>query len=493
MGTFGATRMKIIMDEYDVGIGAQQMIDQITKGVKVEIEIKVGDTVYIKSSSVYYGANTQTNPANLPGIVDRVDGSDVSVRWIHSGYTNSYDVSDLQHTNPADTSAPIKASLSRGDSVTIKGGKNDGKSRKIKRVVGDQVVVVISGRDVFLKPGEFTVAGAETIVKKPVKKRDLSRIAEIAPGTLGANQILGQEHAVEMLQLAADADIPALLIGETGTGKTTLVKHLAEVNNKKWARFNLTGETTVDDFVGKFILKNEETVWQDGILLQAMKDGSWLVVDEVNVALPEILFVLHSLLDDDKYVVVASNDGKVAKPHDDFRFFATMNPVDEYAGTKDLNKAFKSRFGVILNIKYPEPIIEAKIVSGRTGIEAPMAAVMVDVANKIRDLKAKEDIFYTCSTRDIIQWAKLTLISDVQSAFEGAILNKAESDYDKIKDIYKSTALAYEEKRKAGYSTNLDYLVQQEIDFKEAKKQWDEDKKDVTKAVREELISKITG
>lgn len=309
--------------------------------------------------------------------------------------------------------------------------------------------------------------------------------------TMGVNEIRGQESAIEMINIAAQADIPVLLIGETGTGKTTIVKHVAEENGKKWSRFNLTGETTVDDFVGKFVLRDGNTEWQDGILLQAMKRGDWLIVDEINVALPEILFVLHSLLDDDKYVVVASNDGKVVRPHEDFRFFATMNPVDEYAGTKDLNKAFKSRFGVILNVSYPDPIVEVQIVAGKTGIDPAVAASMVDVATKIRELKAKEEVFYTCSTRDLIQWGKLSKVTDMVRAFDSAVLNKAEGDHAHLKEVFAGVMGAYSTAKSEGYSLNLTLLKEQQDWFNKEKEVLIEAQKDIEATVRQRIVDRL--
>jgi cobaltochelatase CobS len=255
-----------------------------------------------------------------------------------------------------------------------------------------------------------------------------------------SNTIFGQDETLKMLKLASKADIATLLIGDTGTGKTTIVKHLAELEGRDWIRFNLTGETTVDDFVGKWTLQNGETVWNDGILLQAMKQGKWLIVDEINVALPEILFVLHSLLDDDKYVVVPNNNGEVVRPEKGFRFFATMNPVDEYAGTKDLNKAFKSRFGIIAYMDYPDIKTETKIVNLKTKVGVRTAKKMVMLAHKFRQAKREDEIFYTCSTRDIMQWAEVyRKIEDLEVSFKYTILNKANGDGEKLRNIYSDT------------------------------------------------------
>lgn len=353
----------------------------------------------------------------------------------------------------------------------------------------DECIIKVNGVDMKQTEEMKKAMGAEEKLKAVSTPSPIDM--SVIELTMSPNQIAGQDKAIEMIEIAAKADIPVLLVGETGTGKTTIVKHVAEKNKKTWTRFNLTGETTVDDFVGKFTLKNGETVWQDGILLQAMKDGHWLIVDEVNVALPEILFVLHSLLDDDKFVVVASNDGKVVRPHKEFRFFGTMNPVDEYAGTKDLNKAFKSRFGVILNIEYPDPITEVTIVAGKSGVETSVAASMVDVAQKIRELKAKEDIFYTCSTRDLIQWAKLSIVTDIRRAFESAILNKAEGDSKHLNDVFTAIMGAYASAKKEGFHLAIDKLKSQEQWFKDEKKILEDAQKDIKSAVKKRLLEKL--
>jgi len=250
------------------------------------------------------------------------------------------------------------------------------------------------------------------------------------------SRIVGQARIKKHLEVAATHNYPALLIGETGTGKTSIIQDLAERNGKQWVRFNLTGDTTVDEFVGKYTLRAGETVWEDGILLQAMKNGHWLIVDEINVALPEILFALHSLLDDDKFVVVANHNGEVVRPHEDFRFFGTMNPVEEYAGTKELNKAFQSRFAMILHMEYPPKKEEIEIVRQHSGIDKLTIAKMVDVAAQIRTAKKKNEVFYTCSTRDLIHWAKLSSHIGMEDAFTASVLNKAMTDRDKLVKIY---------------------------------------------------------
>jgi len=264
-------------------------------------------------------------------------------------------------------------------------------------------------------------------------------------------QILGQDRNLKFIDHAIENNLSTLLIGETGSGKTTMVQEKAKEHGKKAIRFNLTGETTVDEFVGKHVLrenprsKKVETLWEDGVLLQAMKKGHWLIVDEINAALPEILMVLHPLLDDDKAVLVANNQCEVVEAHPDFRFFATMNPEEEYTGTKTLNKAFKSRFQVILKVEYPENTIEDQILQFREGIAPSLSFQMVSIANFIRKMKEDGQVYFTFSTRDLIQWARLSKSLDVHDAFEISILNKANGDGVKILETYKKVMTEFRE------------------------------------------------
>jgi MoxR-like ATPase len=242
-------------------------------------------------------------------------------------------------------------------------------------------------------------------------------------------KVLGQKEARSAVEAAIELSQAVLLIGHTGTGKTSLIREMAFDSKRAFTRVNLNGQTSIDEFVGRWLVKDGSTVWQDGVLVTAMKRGEWLVCDEINAALPEILFVLQSLLDDDRCVRLVEKDGEVILPHPDFRFFATMNPSDEYAGTKALNRALRNRHAVKVKVDYPSAKTESDILQKRAGVNAADAIIMVDFANAIRKAKQGGLCYEIVSTRDLLNWAMLTVkMGDRARAFKYAILNGLEDE-----------------------------------------------------------------
>lgn len=231
----------------------------------------------------------------------------------------------------------------------------------------------------------------------------------------------------QSLVRAVEMNFPALLVGDTGTGKTSIIRELAKQHSKELIRINLTGNTGVDEIVGKYLASEKGTYWVNGLLIEAMNRGWWVVFDEINMALPEVLSKLHSLLDDDRKIMLVEKEGEAIVPHDDFRFFATMNPPDEYAGTKEMNKALTSRFPIILNVDYSPNEID--ILTERTGVDEKTATDLVMVAREVRKHKEDSKITYTCSTRDLISCADLMVAGlDKEAAVEVSIINKANGD-----------------------------------------------------------------
>src|ERR1041384_2188688 len=141
------------------------------------------------------------------------------------------------------------------------------------------------------------------------------------------------KKTLEQVAVSISKQMPVLLIGETGTGKTSLVRHLAFETGNAFVRVNHNGGTTIEDIVGRWTIDGTgSTVWIDGILIESMKKGYWFLADEINAASAEINFIYHSLLDDDCRIILAEKGNEVVVPHKNFRFFGAMNPPTEYAG-----------------------------------------------------------------------------------------------------------------------------------------------------------------
>lgn len=287
----------------------------------------------------------------------------------------------------------------------------------------------------------------ETTTEAKVKKFKVGKISldineansEFVP--TNAN-IVGNKEELETIALGIRDNLPVLLIGDTGTGKTSFIRYLAKETNNGFRRLNLNGSTTADELVGHYVVDDKEKGmrWVDGVLLDAMKNGYWLLLDELNAGLPEVLFVLQSVLDDDKFLVVAEHEGEIITPHENFRVFATMNPSLEYAGTRDLNKALLSRFPIVIQTHYPNADHEVEIIKSHVPkIKDADVTVMVRIAEEIRKGKKNNTLSLICSTRELINWAKLTLSVGLKEAAELAVMNKCELDTDQkaVEDIFK--------------------------------------------------------
>jgi hypothetical protein len=157
---------------------------------------------------------------------------------------------------------------------------------------------------------------------------------------------------------------PCLMEGETSTSKTSTVLYLASLLRQPVVRINLNGQTDTGELVGRYVpyalseadkeepeapsTTRSQWRWQDGPVLMALKRGWWVLLDEVNLAEPQILERLNSVLERDPMLVLTEHDHSAYGPggrpvHADFRVFATMNPA-EYAGRSVLSPAYRDRW-----------------------------------------------------------------------------------------------------------------------------------------------------
>lgn len=99
----------------------------------------------------------------------------------------------------------------------------------------------------------------------------------------------------------ASGHFPVLLEGETSAGKTSILTYLAALTGHKLHRINNHEHTDVQEYLGSYVAdENNQLVFRDGVLLQAMQNGDWVILDELNLAPTEVLEALNRLLDDNR-------------------------------------------------------------------------------------------------------------------------------------------------------------------------------------------------
>jgi len=143
--------------------------------------------------------------------------------------------------------------------------------------------------------------------------------------------------------------MPVALEGETAASKTTAVLYLAHLLKQPVIRLNLNGQTDAGELVGRFIPSNLGWQFQEGSLPVAMRRGYWLLLDEMNLAEPQVLERLNCAIESTPTLVLSEGHGTVFGPGGDvevsknFRMLATLNPA-EYSGRSLLSPAFRNRW-----------------------------------------------------------------------------------------------------------------------------------------------------
>jgi midasin len=137
---------------------------------------------------------------------------------------------------------------------------------------------------------------------------------------------------------------PILLQGPTSAGKTSMIRYLANLTGHKFLRINNHEHTSLDEYLGTYVsTPTGEFLFQEGILVQALRQGHWMVLDELNLAPSDVLEALNRLLDDNRELLIPETQ-EVIIPHRNFMLFATQNPAGLYGGRKVLSRAFRNRF-----------------------------------------------------------------------------------------------------------------------------------------------------
>jgi midasin len=217
-----------------------------------------------------------------------------------------------------------------------------------------------------------------------------------------------QRNMNNLIRAASTRRYPVLIQGPTSSGKTSMIEYLAKKSGNKFVRINNHEHTDLQEYLGSYISGADgKLTFQEGILVKALREGHWIVLDELNLAPTDVLEALNRLLDDNRELLIPETQ-EVVRPHDDFMLFATQNPAGLYGGRKVLSRAFRNRF---LELHFDDIPVEelTEILHRRTMIPESWCKRIVKVYQELSTLRQENRIFEQKSfatLRDLFRWAQ---------------------------------------------------------------------------------------
>ena len=221
------------------------------------------------------------------------------------------------------------------------------------------------------------------------------------PNPLPHYRAVGQECL--LFEHAWREGLPILLKGPTGSGKSRLVEHMAARLGRPLVTVSCHDETSAIDLLGRYLIRGDETIWQDGPVTRAVRTGAILYLDEIAEARPDVVVVLHPLSDHRRQLFVERHDETISAAPG-FGLVVSFNPGYQ-RGLKELKPSTRQRF-IALHFDYPAPALEAEIVVGETGIDPAAAGKLVALAGKMRNL-GELGLSEVPSTRLLVDAARL--------------------------------------------------------------------------------------
>ncbi|KAH8280488.1 hypothetical protein KR018_008600 [Drosophila ironensis] len=153
-----------------------------------------------------------------------------------------------------------------------------------------------------------------------------------------------KKNLKDLARIISIGKLPILLQGPTSAGKTSLIDFVARKSGNRCLRINNHEHTDLQEYIGTYAADLDgKLTFREGVLVQAMRHGFWIILDELNLASTDILEALNRVLDDNRELYIAETQTLV-KAHPNFMLFATQNPPGLYGGRKTLSRAFKNRF-----------------------------------------------------------------------------------------------------------------------------------------------------
>lgn len=243
-----------------------------------------------------------------------------------------------------------------------------------------------------------------------------------------------------LFEQAYRSNLPLLLKGPTGCGKSRLVEHMAARLGRPLVTVSCHDETSAVDLLGRYLVRGDETVWQDGPVTRAVREGAILYLDEVAEARPDVIVVLHPLTDHRRRLFVERHD-EVIDAAPGFGLVVSFNPGYQ-RGLKELKPSTRQRF-VAMHFDYPAPDVEVEVVEGETGIDPATAKRLVALAGKMRCLR-ELGLSEVPSTRLLVDAARLIAAGvPPRLACQAAVVEPLTDDRDVAKGLADLVALVF--------------------------------------------------
>ncbi|KAG8582222.1 hypothetical protein GDO81_007964 [Engystomops pustulosus] len=231
----------------------------------------------------------------------------------------------------------------------------------------------------------------------------------------------------DLVRVVSAGNHPVLIQGETSVGKTSLIRWLAYASGNNCVRINNHEHTDIQEYIGCYTSdESGKLVFQEGVLIHAMRKGYWIILDELNLAPTDVLEALNRLLDDNRELFITETQ-EVVKAHPRFMLFATQNPPGLYGGRKVLSRAFRNRF---VELHYDElPSAELETILHKRCCLPPsyctkLVAVMSDLQSHRRGSSVFAGKYGFITLRDLFRWAERYRLSE-----------QTEKDYDWLQHL----------------------------------------------------------
>ncbi len=238
-----------------------------------------------------------------------------------------------------------------------------------------------------------------------------------------------QNNEMALFEHAWKNQLPMLIKGPTGCGKTRFIEHMAAKLDRPLYTVACHDDLTAADLVGRHLIGEQGTYWSDGPLTRAVREGAICYLDEVVEARKDTTVVLHPLTDN-RRILPMERTGEILKAPPEFMLVVSYNPGYQNL-LKGMKPSTRQRF-ISLRFDFPKPDLEREILLGETGIDASLADFLVGLANSLRALK-DHDLEEAASTRLLVYAASLIKGGfDVREACQAALLEPLTDDEDTL-------------------------------------------------------------